>query len=114
MTNSLGLQKADDVGKAQPQTVFVTAAATINVYQTDIRITPAGASAFVITMPSIDTIPVGTSYYGRVMATGGGGDITVNDAAGTDILGFNLTAANDHFKITNHIGVWKVDYEVTT
>lgn len=114
MPKFLGLQKADDLGKELPQTVFVTAAATIKPYQTDIRITTGASVAYDITMPSIDTVPVGTSYYGRVISDGGTGDVTIKDAAGTDILGDALSAANDHFKITNHIGVWKVDYEVTT
>jgi len=114
MPKFLGLQASDDLGKELPQTVFVTAATTIKPYQTDIRITTGASVAYDITMPSIDTVPVGTSYYGRVTSDAGTGDVTIKDAAGTDILGDALSALNDHFKITNHIGVWKVDYEVTT
>ena len=113
MAEPLTLRKVKDLG-VFGQTRYVTGTATLGVDETDIRITTAASVAYTITLPHIDSVPVGHTIYGRVISDGGTGDVTIADAAGNDILGDALSALNDNFSITNHIGVWKVNYETTT
>lgn len=113
MADQLALQAAKDLDKVE-SVVYVTGATTLTAKQTEVYITTAASVAYDITLPHLDVVPNGTSFYFKVISDGGTGDVTVKSSSGSDVIGDAFSAENDLAKITKHCNAWKVEYETTT